>query len=164
MRQVMWREWAEAFPDADMVTHPIVLAIARSLASNRDFLKWMGHDHPVTMSLEPIAMIAVTVLCRMRIRYGKWDAKPVNVPVRPDRFDDTIGVPGMMDALWAGELIESVTPKSFWIKPSPGSFPKGYDEHLEGKAKERKQAALAQLRQSVLVGMASPVRSTTPEA
>ena len=164
MRQVMWRDWAEAFPDADMVTHPIVLAIARSLASNRDFLKWMGHDHPVMMSLEPIAMVAVTALCRMRIRFGKWDVSFVHVPHRPDRFDDEIGVPGMMDALWAGDMIESVTKTGFRLKSKAGSFPRGYDEHLEEKAKERKQAALAELRQSVLVGMASPDRSTTPEA
>lgn len=164
MQKVMWREWCEDFPDADIVTHPVVMAIARSLSMNLDFLKWMGHDHPVMMSLEPIAMIAVTALSRMRILYGKWDISFVVVPVRTERFDDAIGIPGMMDALWAAEMIESVSKTGFRLKSKPGSFPRGYDEHLEKKAKERKQAAFAELRQSVLVGMASPVRSTTPEA
>lgn len=164
MRAIWWKEWAELFPGADMAAHPVVVAIARRLADNMRFLNWMGHEHPVVMSLEPIALIVVATLCRIRVRYGKWDAKPTMIPVRPDRFDETIGVPGMMDGLWAGDLVESVDRNGFIMRGKPGAFPKNYDETLEKRSKAQEEASLAAVRQSVLIGMASPDRKPTPEA
>lgn len=165
MRRLMWREWAEAFPGADLACHPVVIDVARSLAGSMQFLRWLGHDHPVVMSLEPIAMIAVAALCRIRNRFGKFDVSEIIVNVRPDRLDDEIGVPGLMDALWAAGMVQEAGATSFRLKPKPGSFPRGYDEALEERARKGRNAELDSIRQSVLVGMSSPVRTaTTPEA
>lgn len=165
MRRLMWREWAETFPGGDLACHPVVIDVARALSGNMNFLRWLGHDHPVVMSLEPIAMIAVAALCRIRNRFGKFDISEITVNVRPDRLDDEIGVPGLMDALWAAGMVQETTAISFRLKHRPGSFPRGYDEALEGRARKWHNAELASIRQSVLVGMSSPVSTaTTPEA
>lgn len=165
MRRLMWREWAEVFPGGDLCCHPVVLDVARALAGNMNFFRWLGHEHPVVMSLEPIAMIAVAALCRVRNRFGKFDISEIVVNVRPDRLDDEIGVPGLMDALWAAGMVQDASRDSFRLKPRPGSFPRGYDEALEERARKGHNAELASIRQSVLTGMSSPGRTaTTPEA
>lgn len=161
----MWREWIEAFPGGDLVSHPVVLDVARSLAGNMNFLRWIGHDHPVMMSLEPIAMIAVAALGRIRCRYGHFEISEIIVPIRPDRLDDEIGVPGLMDALWAAGMVQDATKDNFRLKPKPGSFPRGYDAALEKRETQRRHAELAKIRQTVLVGMTSPgLTAPTPEA
>lgn len=164
MRKIWWKEWTLNFPGGDLICHPVIIAVARSLSLNPRFMRWMGHVHPVIMPLEPIAMITVAALCRIRVRYGYWDTAPIEIKIRPERFDEEIGVPGLFDALWAGELIERVTADGFVLRPKPGSFPKNYEGHFAKKEKAEQEAALSSLRKSVLCGMASPRPGPTPEA
>lgn len=147
-----------------MLCHPVVLAVARSLSASAKFMRWMGHAHPVVMPLEPIAMIALATLIRIHVRYGKWDASPVKINVRAERFDEEIGVPGILDAMWAADLIGSMTKDSIIIRAKPGAFPKNYEASFEARDRAKAAAALSAVRESVLCGMASPRPGPTPEA
>lgn len=156
MNRLLWKEWAEAFPSDDLPHHPTVLKVARALSDSRAFQRWLGHELPIVLPLEPVALIAVAALCRVRNRFGKWDLDAVKLTVPPGRFDEEMAVPGLLDAMWAAGLIENVEANAIWVKSRPGHFPKGYDQALADRAENERRAEVKARMDHILTGLVTP--------
>lgn len=158
MKNLNWNDWSTALPDLDLCVHPAVIAVARVLVNNPEFMLWLGHEHPVMLPLEPIAMITAAALIRVRNRFGKWDQTRVRCGVSPEKFDDAIGVPGLLNALWSAGIVESTESNAVYLHPAKGLLPKAYDFAKRKDAEAERERRLAEVRLKTLAGLSSPTQ------
>lgn len=121
-----WKSWSAAHERADLIDHPQIQRVARSLVVLKPFMDWLSSEQLIILPLGPASMIVASALCRMRSRYGMFDRRPVAVPAG-GQLDEEVGVPGLSTALWAAGWIQMDGEHQLMQAPR-GSFPGPLDD------------------------------------